>query len=104
MRRPGRGGNAAGANFLPLPSVQTAGTSGLRSAGRAVDALSSIREPTTKDVPEEVEGDDDGDREEAEPNRVLGRRLAILTLPQLVHCNLQCDERTHQDVGHLEVP
>ncbi len=50
---------------------------------------------------EEEERDDDGDSEEAEQNRVLGRRLAILTLAQLVHCDLQCDERAHQDVGHF---
>ena len=45
--------------------------------------LCGVREQLAKDVPEEEERDDDGDREEAEQNRVLGRRLAILALPQL---------------------
>jgi len=50
--------------------------------GRVRDAARSIREKAAKHVPQEEQCDDDGDREEAEQNCVLGRRLAILSLTQ----------------------
>ena len=67
------------------PAVETAHVASivLVLARRVRDAARRVREQVAKDVPEEEERDDDGDREEAEQNRVLGRRLAILTLPQL---------------------
>src|SRR6188474_3913922 len=104
MRRPGRGGNRAGAHLCSGWSPQATPDPAMDLAGCVRDAARCIREQVTKDVPEEEESDDDGDSEEAEQNRVLGRRLAILTLPKLGQGNLEPNHRTHQDVGHLEVP
>src|SRR4029453_7620631 len=104
MRRPGRGGNRVGAHCVPESSVWTTADPAMNLAGCVGNAARRVREQTAENVPEEEERDDDGDCEEAEQDCVLGRRLAILTLPQLMHPNLQCNHRTHQDVGHLEVP
>src|SRR3990172_1598960 len=103
MRRPGEGVPGRRTSST-RPSGRRPRTWSLRAARRALDAFRCVREQLTKDVPEEVERDDDGDREEAEQNRVLGRRLAILALPQLGDSDLQPNPRTHQDVGHVEVP
>ena len=69
-------------------------------AGCPGDAARGAREEGAKHVPQEEQGDDDGDSEEAEQDCVLGRRLAILPLPQLMHRDLHRDDRSQQDVGH----
>src|SRR5687768_1906463 len=73
-------------------------------AGCVRNAAGRAREEAAQDVPQEEQCDDDGDCEEAEQNRVLGRRLAILSLPKLMHRDLHRDDRSQQDIGHVEVP
>ena len=65
-------------------------------AGRA-------REEAAQNVPKEEQSNDDGDCEEAEQDRVLGRRLAILPLPQLGCSDLQPHDGSHQEFVHGRV-